>query len=535
MNSNHLMKKFVFVLVLLGSLTGSAQSMDKLLGKAFGRGADTNGVYTLENTKGAFITESDAVSYLREQKGYVVLSSNSKTCSRFGYEEQVFDKIFFLNGKEGYEKYNHCNARGTLYHPTAERSFFSWDFNKITSRMDDVPWSGKIVNGLLDGEGIGVLNFANGWCAIKCKFQCGIPVSKPEIIYSFPSNFNYSSKFPFPKDYEDKYEMRSMLIQTYDNTTDPTLRWAVSENLKVYFEKEVRNVVEPEFNKALTLNGLKNMGYGERRDTIWELKKTQKMKEGLHFRGDDYYTTYTRLEDAIETLNKILDRYGNKISDSEWIYKAKEIIYAYQLAEYYYAVVLPKQRHSSLLITNIAVYWTDWPWLIPHFDNTAIQDCIDNLNSVKEKIHEQSSPFYDFYNAIYPDIQANEEWINNELEDYLINDWKRIKSEWSKDEAEKMRNYNANMCEKCKINGKESTIPQGYEPGDDSWLFGHPARSKEKGKIVFQNGDISQWRYIYEGGETTIEVSGGWYDGKYKNEKEMWDGLIRQCKEKYCR
>ena len=32
-------------------------------------------------------------------------------------------------------------------------------------------------------------------------------------------------------------------------------------------------------------------------------------------------------------------------------------------------------------LKNIAVYWTN----IPHFDNIAVLDCIDNLNSVKEK------------------------------------------------------------------------------------------------------------------------------------------------------
>lgn len=537
MNSDNLMKKIVLVLVLLGSLTCSAQSIDRLLDKAFKRGADANGVYTLDNTKGAFITESDLVSYLRDKKGYVVLNSNSKTCSRFGYEEQVFDKILFLDGKDGYTKYNHCNARGTFYHPTPEpqRTIYSrLEFKEITSRMDDVPWSGKIVNGLLDGEGIGVLNFTNGWCAIKCKFQCGIPVSKPEIIYSFPSNSNYSSQFPFPNNYEDRYKMKSMLFQTYDATNDPTLRWAISENLKDYFEEEVRDKVEPEYKKALTLNSLKNMGYVDRYNAIEDLQTIRKKKEfwviGM---GDSYYTSIFRIDEVLETLNAIVDRYGGIISDSDWVSKAKEAIYVYNLAQYYKELILP--RVSSL--------YSDWPCLHffahynayeTHFDVKKAKKCIDDLNSVERKIKDTSSPFYDFYNAIYPDIQATKDWINNELEDYLINDWKRYREKKNREEEESHRNYMSEMCDKCKINGKQTTAPEGYVPEDDNWLFGHPAHSEKNGEIVFQNGNTCKWRYIYERGGTIIKVSGD-YDGEYKSEKEMWDDILAKCKSRYCR
>ena len=522
MNSDNLIKKIVLVLVLLGSLTCSAQSIDRLLDKAFKRGADANGVYTLDNTKDAFITESDLVSYLRDKKGYVVLNSNSKTCSRFGYEEQVFDKVRFLKGKDGYKIYNHCNSTGAFYRPNNSTDLYGRvsSTTLLEFRTDNVDWSGKIVNGLLDGEGIGVLEFANSWCAITCEFQCGIPVSKPEIIFSLPSNLDYASKFPFPRDYQDK--MLILLEKTYDATTDPTLRWAISENMKIYFEEAIRDKVEPEYKKALTLNSLKNMDYNSKIEFIKNLAiDINKLRE--------INLNYGQFEKSIEKIRKFMANDENNLNYFlEWISKAKESIHVYYLARDYYNVV-PSQGHKSFR-NNIGIPYNS---AYRDFDGVRVRNCIDNLNSVKDKIHDRQSPFYDFYNAIYPDIQAADHWINYELEGTLYKEY----SQWREnlpDMGGDYQKYLNEMCDKCKINGEKTTAPEGYIPEDDHWLWGRPAHSKEKGIIVLQNGETCEWEYTYFSDETRIDVEGD-YRGSYKTEKEMWDHILANCKDRYCR
>lgn len=538
MNSKHLMKKIVFVLVLFGSLTGSAQSMDKLLSKAFGCGADANGVYTLDNTKDAFITESDAVSYLRDHKGYVVLKSSSKTCSRFGYEEQVFDKIFFLDGKDGYAKYNHCNSTGAFYYTMEKHAGFFLGHEVIKTLLSEkcqisgVRWSGTTVNGLLDGEGIGVIGFNNGWCAIKCAFQCGIPISKPEIIYAFPSKYNFASLFPYPANFFKQWVRKNLLVISYDETTDKTLRWALSENLKVFFEESVRKFMEPEYKKALTLNGLKNMDYNAKIEFIEKFEINKEYSS--YFRVTNYL--YGQLDESIRGVRGFVANYDNKLNDSlGWISKAKEIIYVYNLAKDYYYVVPPQGSKSLRRNIGMGQYGYTGP-----YDTAMVRRCIDDLNSVKDKIHDQKSPFHDFYNAIYPDIQAADYWINYELKDALYYDFLEGRARCLEAQAESEREFRSKMCDKCKINDKKTTAPEGYIPKDDHWLWGHPARSKEAGEIVFQNEDRFKWWYIYKNDGTIIEVHGGdgyygYYYGEYKNVKEMWDDLLAKCKERYCR
>ena len=527
------MKKIVFILFLFGIFTGYAQPIEKLIRKAFDRGADANGIYVLENVNNISLKESDAVAYLRDKKRYVVLSSSSKKYIKFGYEEEIFDEVRFLNGAEGYKTYKHCNSKGAFYHPNNDSQAKGDMFGNVVSttplatRIDDVAWSGKIVNGLLDGKGIGVIVFSNGWCAIQCEFKCGIPKTKPEIIYSLPSNLNYSAQIPFPRDFEDF--RKTMLIQTYDKSTDKTLRWAISENLKVYFEEVVRSIVEPEYTKAITLNNLKNMKYSGRIDAIGKLGERQVLwRQGFFNANNKEYITKTdALDIAIVKLRKFVDNYENRVSDPRgWIPKAKEIIYVYNVAQYYYAVV-PPQNNPKGFRSNIGI--TNWYG----FDNGRVKKCIDELNSVKNKIHDRQSPFYDFYNAIYPDIHAADKWLNTLLENALYEDWKRVAALQRKKEEEYHRQYMSEMCDKCKINGKETTSPEGYEPEDKHWLWGHPARSTKSGRIVFQNGIRAEWSFIYDNGKKIIDVSGG-FSGKYQNEKDMWNDLLYQCKLQYC-
>lgn len=530
------MKKIVFFLFLFGTFTSYAQPLEKLIRKAFDRGADSKGVYVLENVKNISLSESDAVAYLRDRKGYVVLSSSSKVYERFGYEEKIFDKVRFLNGAEGYKIYNKCNNVGAFYHPNnnqeARKNIWGSVLytTPLATRMSDVAWSGKVVNGLLHGNGIGVLVFSNGWCAIKCEFQYGIPISKPEIIFSLPSNLNYSAQFPFPRDYEDNRKL--MLVQTYDASTDQKLRWAITENLKVYFKEDVRSVVDSEYTKALTLNNLKNMNYNDKKNAIYKLRTKEVLWRQSILRGREYKTVTNVLDNAIVKLNKFVDDYENRVNDSlGWISKAKEVIYVYNLAQYYEAVV-PSQQFKRGFSRNIGVY----PYMDgTKFDIERVRKCIATLNSVKEKRNDRNSPFYDFYNAIYPDIKASEKWINEELEDALVEDWRRYIEMRRQQQAEDHRKYMSEMCDKCKIDGKRSTIPEGYEPEDTNWLWGHPARSEKAGNIIFQNGNTAKWRYVYENGKATIEVSGYDYNGEYKSEKEMWDDLLYQCKSRYCR
>lgn len=93
------------------------------------------------------------------------------------------------------------------------------------------------------------------------------------------------------------------------------------------------------------------------------------------------------------------------------------------------------------------------------------------------------------------------------------------------------------MCDNCKINGKESTIPRGYQEAFSFLFFDiSPAQSEEDGEIVLMNGDKIAWRFLYGEGNDRVQANSPAYDiidQNFKSVEEMLNTILEQCQKRW--
>ena len=90
------------------------------------------------------------------------------------------------------------------------------------------------------------------------------------------------------------------------------------------------------------------------------------------------------------------------------------------------------------------------------------------------------------------------------------------------------------MCEKCLVDGRESTFPKGYVEGYEGIFISRPAESEKEGVLYLQNGEKCTWKYVFYSSKTEISLSGA-YSGTFDSVHEMIDTVIRQCNEHWGR
>ena len=140
-----------------------------------------------------------------------------------------------------------------------------------------------------------------------------------------------------------------------------------------------------------------------------------------------------------------------------------------------------------------------------------------------------------------PDLKAKLETHKNTLNNWMdkslelarqAEGWQR---DQNKNDAEELAAYKANMCEKCRIDGSKTTFPEGYV---DKWEFlfmtAKPAQSQKDGRIVLVNGETITWKYIYHDDGTSEIKTEGAYRGEYGSVDEMMDDIVKKCKNRYC-
>ena len=106
------------------------------------------------------------------------------------------------------------------------------------------------------------------------------------------------------------------------------------------------------------------------------------------------------------------------------------------------------------------------------------------------------------------------------------------------DRDQRERDYKWEMCEKCLIDGKKTTFPEGYLEGLQFLFLSTPATSKESGTIVLQNGEECTWDFIYYEYSKGIKLKGdysGDFDGRTFDEaiEKMVEYIQKECKKKW--
>lgn len=521
-------KALTLITLLLVAVMGMAQReggsapsikknkvMEALISDARSRGMSNDGTYCIDNSKNKVIDVATAEKYMRA-KGYTVAGSSTKEYMRFGEPIKILDKLTFFDPnnfhlcafnrlKENSSvQYSQLKNKGVFFHRDPEdiKYYRGFEFGRFISRgtlrlceCENVMWSGPVVNGLLNGHGVGFVQYGDAYCYFEGDFRCGFPVSGLNVRSLKKDDWTIKETRPSwsgdwvakPVNHIDDYiTKKESIIAMVLNWSNPQncpaeLHTAIEENAKTFYEKDARQI-EIDFNNLLPIN--KNINY-------------------------DYPGSIA--EDFVKL-------YGWLNMDPKGVLPKAREIYDVQIVRTALAIDVKKEYIYKHLIEGTKFWMTE-----ALKDTTIIRKAI-RISSRKSLVSEQS-PFRDYYRQVNDILYKREDQIYDNIN-------RQIRKYNTTIQIEKQ--HRTEMCEKCKIDGSKTTVPEGYI--DESWFFGHPAQSEKDGKIVFVNGETVTWRYIYSGYDKgKIEADPSWSTSKtYNDEEEMMKDLIKRCKEHWC-
>lgn len=503
-------KTLTLIALVLFSLSGMAQgtpkkdkTMEALISDAISHGMNEDGTYTINNQKDKVIELSSAKAYLHA-KGYNVSSSSTKTYVRFGTPIKIVDKIVFfdtndyhllafnrLKGNKNIQ-YSRLDKRGTFicYEKESIKYYRGYDIGKKIGNdiylCKDVLWSGSLVNGLLDGHGVGFLPYGNGWCYFEGDFKCGFPISGLNMKTIQKDDWKVKETHP---NETARYAIAREKIANWSatwNNPPAEVHTAILEYAKYYYDEDAKQI-ERDFNNLLPLN-------------------------------KDIHHEYSE-----SSSNYFLNLYNPLNYDPKGVLaKAKEMR-ELEIVRRAMAIDINKKYIYEHLLLGLQFEMT------AALNDTALMGHAIRIASKKKLIIEQS-PFRDYYRQVIDDLYLKNDKMYDNINSQI--------HEYNGKLFEK-RQYEAEMCEKCKIVGSKTIMPSGYVEENTSWFFGHPAQSENDGKIVLANGEEIKWKYLYPGSDrtkTTIEASWSYwfFDKEFESEKELMDAIIKECKSTWC-
>lgn len=173
------MKRFIVVgLLILTSITAFSQK--KLFEEALSKGREKTEYYVAVNEKGKVITVKELEEYAKNN-GYLVGKYTTKTVSRFGDvatsvksfeflpKEEYLPYCYYKSREHTNEEFSSLTQKGKVYYLDNDKKF----------HIIEVMWSGRVVDGMLDGNGVGFAkpSFSSSVFFVG-NFQKGLPKGK---------------------------------------------------------------------------------------------------------------------------------------------------------------------------------------------------------------------------------------------------------------------------------------------------------------------------------------------------------------------
>ena len=236
------------------------KDMEKLLDKAFKSGADASGVYHIDNKKNKIVSQKKAKDFILS-KGYVAIRTSEKIVSNFGVTVQVIDKIDFID-KNNFKQYAYNILRGNSGVSFSQLKNTGLFFAKKLKSTDHgwagihtfwagelrslygVMWSGPVVNGLIDGKGVGLVRIGDRWGCFEGRFMAGFPIDTV-FVRELSTFMEQSNEVLLPFEYIDIVNIRK-------NASGDLLKGVKEYAIAAYSDRK-RGILT-EYNRALTLN-----------------------------------------------------------------------------------------------------------------------------------------------------------------------------------------------------------------------------------------------------------------------------------------
>lgn len=189
------MKKF-FAIALLLCCTLAASGQEKMFTAALKKGREHGEFYKAENTRDQ-VLEKEAFDTYARQHDYLIGDCETKRISRFGSSVSIVSEYYFLPKNEYdcylYERFGFAavpfsalNKKGKaiIYETKAARPTFN--------EYSNIYWNGSLVDGRLDGKGIGFAHIGDRCLVFDATFEKGFPVGRTSFIWTeVPSREKY--------------------------------------------------------------------------------------------------------------------------------------------------------------------------------------------------------------------------------------------------------------------------------------------------------------------------------------------------------
>ena len=425
-------------------LASKTEKMQALLDEAIKRAEGFDGVYTIVNDYDFVLKPEDLSAFLRK-KGYSIGQYSTKNIMLVGnfagvggmvdeldfYKPDCLRKYayYVLRGNDQ-EEYSRMDKTGYFY--------FHGNYNPWTERIEKstpVYWSGSLVNGLLDGPGVGLVLFEDGWGFIEATFRAGFPTDKVPVEKLFTQTMTTKTlEYTWPA-----HHYLLLLVNKAEGDFREALK-AYSAELYPEYEK----YLESEYRKALTLN-----------------KTTEKYSQDADF------------------LKEFIDFYSAMGTDSKnLIPKAQSILDAYSVLN------ALKRRFS---IDDYMTLRPRWSW-----DHVAeVRSYYDNaLASATAKAKIKNGAFQPFYASATTLLTQK----RKDLEEHIVESEKQYER-WMEREREESRIIEAQYQASQLTYDAERSYPPS---GDRLYFLTRPGFHLEKnGELFLKNGHSFEYTIYY--------------------------------------
>ena len=315
------MKKVIlFLFVIMVGL--SVQAQEKLFDEAIRRGTTANGYYCAENTDKKVITEQEMRDYANK-KGYYIGRVACIDIQKFGGTKRIVYKFEFAPPENTTNIiFNQLNSSSITYSQLRSRGTAICLRPKNIAGIDDVLWSGTIVDGFINGTGTGFVHKpGEDYVYIQGTFSRGIPSGKVTVKSIAENNI---SNVGIDWNKTEIRESDAMMASDIGIWSSQLLGDAKAKDAALYrLQKLYPNDYErmkKAYEKALTLSatnyktfvmdevsslGYKDLNYDPKGilPKIKEMEGVKQTLNGLNFEFHNYYG-YKSLSLSHQTFNR---------------------------------------------------------------------------------------------------------------------------------------------------------------------------------------------------------------------------------------
>ena len=499
------MKRILLVALFLAVVI-KGWSQQSLFEEAIRRGPTPNGFYCIENPKKKDIKEQDLRNYAKK-KGYVVGRVATSEISKFGDLKIVVYKFEFMNPQDfdiyafnmlkggASISYSQLKNRGVVYFTPSKMWTSSSSYNKVTigtptepqmGRVDDALWSGKISDGLIDGDGIGFIKLPNnGYVYFSGKFSHGLPIGvstlkrvvRGENLGQIKAKEIQNIEVPSVERSEIPYLLKA---------NDAKLKQATMYRLGDFYKEEMHKVLDA-YKKAQTLNA---SNYSS-------------------FQPD---LSIVKMVDTYKSLNYDPDKLLSKAIELQDVYQVVRALNRPVRSRYYGSTL-------STLFSGVQTWRED----IVVEDRSLVNGA---LNIAREG--RSGSGFKSFYGQILSRLEAK----SRELESGISSSRKEYDKMLADKRADNNRNYSGggwsnggSSSSKSGVDVEQIKISDFSYEVDDEWYSnaGDDILDRYRKEVRFKDNDGSLKGYIFIDDKKRYSP---WIDASSSYSYDSWNNLI---------